>query len=137
MKQHIHSPGTRTLVCLGLVSHCDDTLASTGPILDFFYGYLSIYLVIPILILIPLIREWIRRDKFNKTDRVVPLRIMLIASIGCLVLDAALGWLIFGFNFKGPIGMSGEEGWWILYFLAAPPHFLTIHYSDSKNRSSS
>ena len=94
-------------------------LASTGGLGSILLGYLSIFVLIPILIIFPPIKL-LYLSKKNKRQKKIA-RINLAISILSLALLFVLATQYFSFNFKPPYK---NEIWESLFLLAIPTFIL-------------
>ena len=102
--------------------------ASSDGLDEIFLGYLSIYVVIPILVLIPTIRLILlsRRDLELK-KKIIPSIAIALVSLAVLF---ALGTQYFSFNFKPPYHI---EHWESLYLLVLPSTYFLFQKGNNSN----
>lgn len=104
------------------------TKASTEGIGSVLFGYVSIYLVIPILVLVPVLRlAFLSKRNMELKKLIAPsLAIALIS----LVILFALATQYFSFNFKPPYKNELWEG---LYLLVLPSAYFLFQKGNKPN----
>lgn len=100
--------------------------ASSDGLENIFLGYLSIYVVIPILVLTPTIRLVIlSKRNLELQKKVVPSIATTLISLSVLF---AVGTQYFSFNFKPPYQ---NEHWEILYLLVLPSTYFLFRKGNN------
>lgn len=102
--------------------------ASTEGLGSVLFGYLSIYLIIPVLILTPTIKLVFQSNKDSKLKKWIgPSIAVALISISVLF---ALATQYFSFNFSPPYK---AEPWEILFLLALPSAYFLFQQGEKSN----
>lgn len=102
--------------------------ASTGGMSDILIGYVSIYIVIPLLVVAPIIRMALRAKRNPELKKFVAPSIA-IALISLAILFG-LATQYFSFNFRPPYQ---NEFWESLYLLALPSAYFWFQNGNKPN----
>jgi hypothetical protein len=106
------------------------SLASTDGLGSVLFGYVSIYLLIPILVLVPPLRLLRQSKKATNLKKFV-FPSLAIAFVSLVILFA-LATQYFSFNFRPPYK---NELWEILYLLVLPSAYFLFQKGNKPNAS--